>query len=371
MAENTAHAVNVAMRGDGYYSTVTKGAKDVIDGATPLVVSAIARLPDRDASIPFTLADMGCADGGTSLDLMRQAIGAVRNRWRRRRPISIIYTDQPRNDYNSLFRTIHGLTPLPSYLAKAEDVYVFASATSFYRQILPAGTLDLGFSATAMHWLSRKPCDITDHVQAVGASGAELDAFAEQAQRDWETILLQRARELTPGGRLVLVNFVKDEAGRYLGNTGGVNMFDTFNGLWQRLVAEGVISREEYVRMTLPQYYKTVEEFTRPLSDTASDVYRAGLRLEQSETRIVPCPFAAEFRQHGDAARFARDYIPTLRSWTESTFLAALSPERSPEERQDIIDRYYDAYEALVRDNPEDHGMDYVHIFMTIAKTGV
>jgi hypothetical protein len=52
-------------------------------------------------------------------------------------------------------------------------------------------------------------------------------------------------RELAPGGRLVLVNFGKDEAGRYLGNTGGINMFDTFNTLWQRFAAEGVITGEE------------------------------------------------------------------------------------------------------------------------------
>jgi hypothetical protein len=92
--------------------------------------------------------------------------------------------------------------------------------------------------------------------------------------------------------------------------------------------------------------------------------------LEHCETRIVPCPFAAEFRQHGDATRFARDYIPTLRSWTESTFLGALSPDRSLEERQAIIDCYYGAYETLVRENPEGHGMDYVHIYLAIAKTG-
>ena len=102
--------------------------------------------------------------------------------------------------------------------------------------------------------------------------------------------------------------------------------------------------------MTFAQYYKTVDEFTQPLSCPTSPVYRAGLRLEQCETRVVPCPFAAEFRPHGDAGRFAREYIPTLRSWTESTFFAALSPNRALEERQAIVDRYYDAYEALVRD---------------------
>ena len=369
MAENTLQAVNVAMRGGGYYSAVTKGAKDVIDSATPLVLNAIRCLPTSDAATPFTLADMGCADGGTSLDMVRQAVAAVHERWPQR-PLTVVYTDQPRNDYNSLFRLIHGLTPLPTYLDEREHLYVLASATSFYKQILPAGTLHLGFSANAMHWLSRKPCDLTDHISAVGASGAELAAFAAQGRRDWETILLHRARELAPGGRLVVANFCQDEAGRYNGNTGGMNRFDTFAAIWRRFAAEGVIQREEYVRMTLPQYYRTVEECTQPLLDPSSPVYRAGLRVEQWETRIVPCPFIGEFRQHGDAARFARELTPSLRSWTESTFLAALSPERSPEERQDIIDRYYSTYEALVREDPMGYQDDKVNVYMSIAKTG-
>jgi hypothetical protein len=221
-----------------------------------------------------------------------------------------------------------------------------------------------------VHWLSRKPCDLTNHVQAVGAAGAELAAFAEQGRRDWEAILLQRAQEMAPGARLVLVNFCKDEAGRYLGNTNGVNMFDTFNELWQRFAIEGIVSSEEYLGMTFPQYYRTIGEFTQPLLDTASAVYRAGLRIEHAETRIVPCPFAAEFREHGDAERFAREYIPTLRSWTESTFLGALSQSRPLDERRAIIDRYYGAYEALVREDPVGHGMDYVHAYMTITKMG-
>jgi hypothetical protein len=68
--------------------------------------------------------------------------------------------------------------------------------------------------------------------------------------------------------------------------------------------------------MTFPQYYKTVEEFTEPLTSPASPVYGVGLRLEHCETRVVDCPFATEFRQHGNAEQFAREYIPTLRSWT-------------------------------------------------------
>ena len=106
------------------------------------------------------------------------------------------------------------------------------------------------------------------------------------------------------------------------------------------VVAAGAIAEAEFREMTLPQYYKTVAEFAAPLTDPDDPVHRAGLRLEHVETRIVPCPFAADFARHGNAAAFARAYVPTLRSWTESTFQAALSGARPEAERRAIIERY-------------------------------
>ena len=364
MNDRTSKASDMAMKGDGYYSLFTKGAKDVIDAATPLVLEALGAMGLDKGTGAVTLADFGCADGGTSVDMVRAAVSAISS-LAPRRPVAIYYTDQLRNDYNALFRIAH------KELGQADHpIHIFASATGFYEQVLPAGTLDLGFSATAMHWLSGKPRDITGHVHAVGAHGEELQAFAEQGGRDWETILLRRAEELRPGGRLVLANFCKDQEGRYLGNTGGVHMFDTFNRLWRDLVAEGTVEEDEYQAMTLPQYYKTVEEFTAPLTDSDGPVYQAGLRLEGIETRVTPCPYAVDFRRHRDPERFAESYIPTLRSWTESTFFAGLSARRSMAERREIVDRYYRRYEALVAGAPAGHAMDYVHAFMTLRKEG-
>lgn len=349
---------HIAMKGGGYYSLATLGAKHVIDGATPMLLDAIGRMPPGEG--PFVISDMGTADGGTSLDLLAAVVETVRRRWATRE-IAIVHTDQPRNDFNALVANVHGRPPVAG-------VYLLQSATSFYNQILPSGTLDLGFSATAMHWLSAKPCDIPDHVQAVGARGAELAAFAQQGNADWRRILLHRAAELKPGGRLVLVNFCRDEQGRYLGHTGGINMFDTFTRIWRDLLAGGTITQSEYRAMTLPQYYKTLPEFVAPLEDPDGPVYRAGLRLENAETRIVPCPYAAEFRRNGDAAGFAKAYIPTMRSWTESTFFGALDSDRPIPERQAIIDRFYATYQAMIRADPAGHGMGYVHAYLTIAR---
>src|SRR5208337_1873660 len=114
-----------------------------------------------------------------------------------------------------------------------------------------------------------------------------------------------------------------------------------FNRIWREFLAAGEIREDEYRAMTLPQYYKSLSEFTGPLTDPGHPVHAAGLRLEGAETRIVPCPFAADFARHGDAAKFAKAYVPTLRSWTESTFYAALDPVRPAAVRQAIIDRYY------------------------------
>jgi hypothetical protein len=63
MGEKVSSFVNVTMWHGGRFSTATNGNKDVIDGATPLVLDAIRRIPDTDTAIPFTLTDMGCADG--------------------------------------------------------------------------------------------------------------------------------------------------------------------------------------------------------------------------------------------------------------------------------------------------------------------
>ena len=360
-------ARDIAMKGGGYYSRATIGAKHVIDGATPLILKSLADMDPPDDGSVFTMSDMGCADAGTSMAMVGTVLREVRRR-APSRPIQMVYTDLPRNDFSQVFRNVLGLADLASYHDEIDNLHVFASGTSFHRRIVPPGTLHLGFSATASHYLSEKPARIENHVHMVGATGAERDAFSEQGRRDWEAMLVNRACELATGGRLALFNFGIDEAGRYLGNTGGISMFDTFNELWGELRDEGSITPEEYVDTNFPQHYRTVEEFTRPFREPDNPVHRAGLRLDHAETRVVRCPFEAHFEEHGDPARFAREYIPTLRSWSESTFASGLSPKRRPAECVAILDRFYDRYEARVREAPRGHAMDYVHCYLIASK---
>ena len=366
---STGGAATIAMRGAGYYSSNTIGAKTVIDKVGDLVVAAAGKMPTLAEGQAFTVADFGAADGGTSMDMMRRLVRAIRIH-EPNRQISVTYTDLPHNDFSTLFRLSQGLlgpkTETP--LADIPDLFIFGSGTSFYRQIFPDNSLSFGFSATAMHWISSRPCMIADHVQAVGAAPAEQERFRVQAMRDWETILLARSRELRPGGQLAFANFCIDEKGRYLGHTGGVDMFDSFARHWRNLLQAGRISETEYINATFQQFYKTPDEFAAPFRDPHSSVSRAGLKLESIFTMVTPCPYAAEFKQHDDAKAFAKAYVPTLRSWSETVFAGALDRSRPAAERAAIVDDFYGAYETAVAAAPEGHGMDYVHCVMEIAK---
>jgi len=365
MSTDSVQADNITMSAGGLYSLATIGAKDVIDKSIPLVLDSLADVPQGDLGF-WNFSDMGCADGGTSLGLWRAVVSRLREH--DASDIQVVYADQAFNDFNALVQILHGHTSFHSYVSEHPAVHVLQSGSSFYSPIVAANSLHLGFSATAMHWLSQKPCDIDEHIHMVGASGKQATTFADAAAKDWQNILMHRARELRPGGSLVLVNFCRDEQGQYLGNTGGINMFHQFNANWQSFVDNGDITQREYQAMTLPQYYNTVDEFCAPLQDTSSEVYKAGLRLVDIHTAVVPCPFAENFKQHQDATRFAADYIPTIRSWNESIFMGALASTRTQTQRQELITAFYDLYEQQVRETPQGHGMGYVHAYMQIKK---
>ena len=95
-----------------------------------------------------------------------------------------------------------GFIPGPrSYLTDFQNVFVMACGTNFYSQCVPSNTVHLGFSASSAHWLSKKPCDITEtlHHSMIVDQNEEKQKFSEQAEKDWELFLLNRAEEMAPG----------------------------------------------------------------------------------------------------------------------------------------------------------------------------
>ena len=429
--------------GSGYYSDNTKGCYDVIKNASDLVLRScgcsdlsttppihicsdpplrsVDELTDKmsaDDNTPFVVADYGTADGGTSMPLMYAVVERVRAKLPNK-PIFIWYEDQAQNDFKSLFLRMHQLIDgPPSYLTDFDNVYCMASGTTFYQQCFPDNSVDLGFSATAFHWLTSSPCQFENVLHSAMAHGQELEQvlchspqlrsdhhlrtayphtrirtplthnpvllyaagftaqFQKQAAVDWESILVHRAKELKPGGQMVVVNFAVDESGskdrQFLGQSDRIlhNMHGQFCEHWKAMADEGRITQEEFRNTNFPNHYRTVDECRRPFDDATSALNRVGVHLDSIETRQVPCPYQLEWAASGgDAAQAASTFVPTTRTWSNSVFEAGLdASKRSPEECAELANEMYGRYEAEVAKDPAAHAMDYVHSYMRFSK---
>ena len=70
------------------------------------------------------------------------------------------------------------------------------------------------------------------------------------------------------------------------------------------------------------------------------------MSLVSADTRLVPCPYLDSFASGadtyafaGDAAGHAVNYVPTTRTWSNSTFVAGLSNDRTSEEKDALVEK--------------------------------
>ena len=111
----------LAMRGAGYYSERTAGARNVINDAGVMVINALAQIPRTDT---LRIADYGAADGGTSREMWDMVIGQLRAN-KNESQIEMLYTDLASNDFSTLFRMMQGMQGDPSYAYQSRYENVF------------------------------------------------------------------------------------------------------------------------------------------------------------------------------------------------------------------------------------------------------
>ena len=172
-----------------------------------------------------------------------------------------------------------------------------------------------------------------------------------------------RAKELVPGGRFVCVNFCKDSNGHFLGQTDvGASMWDSFQSAWDQLKEQGLIDEEERLGVSFPNYYRTKEEFLEGIEGDAE--ISSQLKVISIEEKVVRCPYR-ELYVSGKSNKSPREYaewfVPTTKTWSHSTFKSGLRQDRSEDEKERIMAKFWENYMALVEKQPEIHGMDYAH----------
>jgi hypothetical protein len=334
------------MEGKGAYNRHVQRPNAAGSLAIPLLEQAARAIEVPPADRPFVIADYGSSQGRNSLRPLRAAIAVMRERIGLARPICVIHTDLPDNDFGSLFQVLQ--TDPDSYMQGDPNVYYNAIGRSFYEGVLPPNEVSLGWSSYAACWLSRVPAYIPGHFHDLRATGTAREAFDAQAAMDWATFLSLRARELRPTGRLVVVLPAIDEAGIH----GIEPLLDAANECLGELVADGSITTGERSRMVTAGRLRSRAQLLAPFAATGSF---ANLLVEHCEISRVPEAAWAEYSESGDAQGLATRRARFFRAVFVPILATALEPARPSESRTVFADRLEAALtRRLVSTKPDE-----------------
>jgi hypothetical protein len=307
-------ASSAAMEGDGFYNEHSSLQAAGIQRLLPIWREAIARV-DFDPR-GTTIADYGSSQGHNSMAPMSVAIEAIRRRVAASSPISIIHTDLPGNDYASLFQTL--ISADDSYMRIGGALFFSAVGRSYFEQILPPESVDLGWNSWTLQWMSRNPAEDPDFLYGAYSPSASVRAAVErQLAGDWRAFLRLRSAELKTGG-VLLSSFVAKKAGE-------ASWEWVAGQLWRCVVdmrQEGLLTDAETLRINFPVAPRDLAAIEEPFGPGR---LFCGLRLELADILTIPDPF---YRAGGDVAAFAEEWKNMVQAVFAPTVKSALDPER-------------------------------------------
>ncbi len=349
-------ATPAPMEGHGVYNRSSCVQAAGFSPALPLLAEAARRVPLAPAPQPVVIADYGASEGRNSLAPIGAAIRALRDRAGSERPISVVHTDLPGNDFAGLFQALE--TDPSSYLREDAATFAFAVGRSFYQQILPAGSVTLGWSSWAVQWLSRTPCAIPDHVQvAYSRDATARAAFARQAAEDWRNFLTHRASELSPGGRLVVLTMALTEHGDF----GYRAVLAAMDASLRELVETGYVRADEAARMAIPTVGRGRAELLAPF---AAGGGCAGLAMERVELFLGEDPIWRDFERDRDAAAYGARWAAFSRASVLPTLARDLAGD--PARRDGFVARMEAGMARRLAAQPEPAVIPLA--MMTVAK---
>lgn len=303
-------------------ATYTQSSRLQAAGLLPAVAlfeQAAHQVPLPRPPHPVVIADYGAATGHNSLKPMGSAIRVIRDRTSHDHAILVAHTDVPDNDFTALFATLSD--DPDSYLHHDAASFPSAIGRSFYRQILPTGTVNLGWTSWAIQWLSRVPegaPEITDHVQVAFSKNAEArKAYAHQSALDWNDFVAFRGREMCPGGRLVVLTMALDDDGEF----GYRPLNEALIAALHQLAAEGLLRSEEVRRMVIPVVARTEKDFRAPFAPRG---WFEGLTIEHLDMFNADDRFWERYQTDSDAAAFGKQWAAFARAAMFPTLRAGL-----------------------------------------------
>ena len=342
--------VTSGMKGGGFYDVHSEYQRRVVEGGDPLIRSVIAGLDPASGRAAFAVADYGAGTGATSAHAVGVAISALRER-HAETAVWALHNDVLSNDFTQLFATIAG--PQGYLGLPGGPIYPAAIGGSFFEQVAPDATIDLGMCSNAAHWFREQPdLELPGGLYFSEASGETRRRLAEQAADDWLAFLGARAAELTPGGALVVQGIATVPAEGGGEHVSASKLLEVMSRVAGSMVAEGSLDEPALRRYVYPVYCRSRAEATAPLAAGAE--LADAFELSEAIVEEVPNPYWEMLERDGDVEAYADAYTAFVRAFAEATMVEQLlEPAGRRAEPGALCDELFARFRAATADDPE------------------
>jgi hypothetical protein len=341
--------------GRGFYDSYSAIQRDTVLMQAERLRRAVREL---DLSGPeLRVIDYGCGPGRNSMAAFRTVLEEIHGR-RADMPVVTVHNDQIGNDWNDLFANIQGPE---GYLNHPGPLRPEASVGSFFDEVASAGSIDLGMSFMAAHWL-----DGAIRLSSPGTlffadmTGAARKDIRDKADRDWSLFLRRRAGETKPGGWLVIetMSSIEDPNDPSGLAAGGHRLYRAFWRVAESMANDGSLDPACLETFVFPLYFRELHEVGAPL-ERETDLKDA-FDIVELTSELIPNPYVRLLEEDGDTGAYARNYTAFARSFAESSFRNGLFDRSaaSADEADRLAETFFGRLEALFAAEPGQYIFD-------------
>ncbi|MEO1089545.1 MAG: hypothetical protein AAFX81_02845 [Pseudomonadota bacterium] len=349
------------------YDDNSGAQRQLVGHHTPRIRGLVDRLGRIDPEL--RIVDYGCGPGTSAIEAVRPAVEAYRANVPEGR-IAVCHADQPGNDWNALFALATGPA---GYHAGDAGVRTEAAIGSFYQQMVAPGSVALGTSFAASHWLSRAV-----RLHAPGTLwfadlvGDARVTLAAQARQDWITFLRCRAVELRPGGYLLVskLGSVADPAERNGVAASGRGVYRALQHVAEAMAEDGLIDRPILDRFVFGLWFMTVDEAREPLA--ADPVLAEVFTIEELAIERGVARQADVFADAvADPVTYARLYVGFIRGFADSTLRTELLGPSAADEAATarLADEFYRRLDVLYRQDRDAYACELWPLTVVLRRT--